>query len=165
MSKDETLLDLAKRNMDIANLLYSHKESDDGFLNHVGYHLQQCVELAVKHFLETHGIEYSFTHDIDELLDQVPTEYQVLFDPISDLAGTITNMEAKTRYIKNYRLSERIVSRVLPLANQLLQNIGEVDKKERLSNEAEANAEAVTGQVSPPTAEEEGNGEISWNEG
>ena len=56
MNKDETLLDLAKRNMEIANILYAHKETDEGFLNHVGYHLQQCVELTIKHFLETHGI-------------------------------------------------------------------------------------------------------------
>lgn len=141
MDKDETLLDIAKRNMEIANLLYAHKESDEGFLNHVGYHLQQCVELTLKHFLETHGIAYSFTHDIDELLDQVPVEYKTLFDSISDLAGTITNMEAKTRYIKNYRLSERIVGRVLPLVKELLNNIEKTDEKERLANEAEANGD------------------------
>jgi len=137
MSKEETLLDLARRNIEIARLLYDHKETDDGFLNHVGYHLQQCIELALKHFLETHGIEYSFTHDIDELLDQVPMEYMKIFSPISDLAGTITNMEAKTRYLKNYRLSERIVSRVLPLANSLINDITESDEKERLANEAD----------------------------
>lgn len=147
MNKDETLLDLAKRNMEIANILYAHKETDEGFLNHVGYHLQQCVELTIKHFLETHGIVYAFTHDIDELLDQVPQEYRELFTPISDLAATITNMEAKTRYIKNYRLSERIVSRVLPLIKALLHNIAETDKKELLVNESKDNENLFTENV------------------
>ena len=141
MNTDETLLDMAERNMEIASILYSRKESDEGFLNHVGYHLQQCVELALKHFLETHGIAYAFTHDIDELLDQVPAEHRALFESISDLAGTITNMEAKTRYIKNYRLSERIVSRVMPAAHELLNNIKATDERERLANEAKVSGE------------------------
>jgi HEPN domain-containing protein len=38
--------------------------NDDGMLNIVAYHLQQCIELGLKHVLETHGVSYPGTHDI-----------------------------------------------------------------------------------------------------
>ena len=66
--KDDTLLDLAKSNLSSAKLLYRFKDDDEIRLNTVGYLLQQAIELALKHHLETSGVEYPKTHDIDSLL-------------------------------------------------------------------------------------------------
>lgn len=57
MSGDETLLDIAKRNFVTAETMMKLVEADDGYLNVVGYHAEQAIELAIKHYLETHGIK------------------------------------------------------------------------------------------------------------
>ncbi len=48
--------------------LYRYKTDDAILLNIVGYHLQQAVELALKHCLEMEGKDYPKTHDINDLL-------------------------------------------------------------------------------------------------
>lgn len=127
---DDTLLDIAKRNLETANLVYEVKQDDEAFLNIVGYHLQQTIEIGIKHYLENHAIKYPFTHDIAELISLVPEEEISKFEKIEDMAGTITQLEAKTRYVKNYRVTKRIVDKLLPIANTLIEDISQQDKKE-----------------------------------
>ena len=127
---DDTLLDIAKRNLEIAILIYETKQDDEAFLNIVGYHLQQSVEIGLKHYLETHGIKYSKTHDIQELLSLIPDDDMERFDRIEDLAGTITQLESKTRYIKNYRVSKRTIDKIFPVADSLLKDMSKLKKEE-----------------------------------
>ena len=78
------------------------------------------MELALKHHLELSGIDYPRTHDIDSLLTLCEAG---LFSEIEPWAGTITAMESKTRYIKNYRLSLRKVEQIMTIAADLIKQI------------------------------------------
>jgi len=51
MSGDETLLDIAKRNLVTAETMMRLVDVDDGYLNIVGYHVQQAIELSIMHYL------------------------------------------------------------------------------------------------------------------
>ena len=113
----DTLLDLAKTNLNVAKKLYSMKDDDDRMLNIVAYHLQQFFELFLKHGLELSGVKYPKTHDIMSLLELMP---EGKFDILLPWCGTITEMESKTRYVKNYRMSQRIIEQLLPIADALL---------------------------------------------
>ena len=125
MSGEETLLDIARRNLVTAKTMMKLVDADDGYLNVVGYHAQQAIELSIKHYLETHGIKYPMTHDISQLAARMPDESMELFEDIENSAANITNMEAKTRYIKNYRLSRRIVEKALRQAEALIAQLQE----------------------------------------
>ncbi|MBQ1511483.1 MAG: HEPN domain-containing protein [Selenomonadaceae bacterium] len=125
--KDDTLLDLAKSNLSSAKLLYRFKDDDEIRLNTVGYLLQQAIELALKHHLETSGIEYPKTHDIDSLLALCNEDE---FPEIVPWAESITTMESKTRYIKNYRLTLRKVDQIMQLADQLMVQIENMHAKD-----------------------------------
>ena len=132
MSENETLLDIAKRNLYVAKLIFRQKNDDEGLLNNVGYNLQQAIELGIKHHLESNGIRYPMSHDIEELLDYVPDSDRDLFSNIDSLAGSITRMEAKTRYVKNFRLSLRIIEKVFPLAEELIQTLEKHELKNKV---------------------------------
>lgn len=127
---DDTLLDLAKSNLASAKLLYQYKDDDEIRLNTVGYLLQQAVELALKHHLETSGVEYPRTHDIDSLL-ALCSEGE--FAELEPWAEAVTTMESKTRYIKNYRVALRKVDQIMQLADNLLvkiESLHEQDSKD-----------------------------------
>ena len=54
---NETLLDKAIQNLNCAMVIYnSELIEDEAYLNYVGYHLQQAVELSIKNTLEMSGI-------------------------------------------------------------------------------------------------------------
>ncbi|MDY3296438.1 HEPN domain-containing protein [Selenomonas sp.] len=125
MSGEETLLDIARRNLVTAKTMMKLVDADDGYLNVVGYHAQQAIELSIKHYLETHGIKYPMTHDISQLTARIPDDAMEPFEGIENSAANITNMEAKTRYIKNYRLSRRIVEKALRQAEALIAQLQE----------------------------------------
>lgn len=120
--KERTLLDIAKVNLKTANCVLEKKTDDELMLNVAAYHLQQATELAIKHILETNSIKYPKTHDISDLLDLVPDDVNY-FDDIYDLADTITVMESKTRYLKNYLSSEKKVMKVLDSVTKVIKNI------------------------------------------
>ena len=129
---DDTLLDLAKSNLASAKLLYRYKDDDEIRINTIGYLLQQTIELALKHHLETNGIDYPRTHDIDSLL--VLCEPGI-FAELEPWAESITSMESKTRYIKNYRLALRKVDQIMKLADHLLSKIEELHEKDGAETE------------------------------
>ena len=115
-NNNETLLDKAVQNLNCAKILYnSELLEDEAYLNYVGYHLQQAVELSIKYILEMNGIEYSKTHDIEQLI-QLASESNVdlyISDYIYDKAEMFSSWEAKTRYIMNYKLEKRKVSNAI----------------------------------------------------
>lgn len=118
----ETLLDMSKRQYRTARILYQSYPSDDGVINDVAYHLQQCVELCIKHVLEWSGVSYPKQHNIRELLNLVPDYNMFPFYDVCDIADKITSLEADTRYIKGYRASLDIVRQVFSISDTMLKN-------------------------------------------
>lgn len=124
----ETLLDKAISNYNVAVMIRNQMGSDEAYLNYIGYHLQQAVELNLKYQLEMSGIEYPKTHDIDQLLrigkennaDLLVTEY------IEDHSEMFSLWEARTRYVLNYHLEERKIDAALKGVKELLDKTSEI---------------------------------------
>lgn len=109
MRNEETLLDMANTNYKTSQILLENRQDDERILCSVGYHLQQTVELAIKHFLEEDGVRYGYIHDITQLIiiakeNHVDTHISEYIDEHSEM---FTSWEAKTRYIKGFRLELR----------------------------------------------------------
>ena len=124
--KTETLLDKAVQNLNCAKALYnSELVEDEAYLNYVGYHLQQAVELSIKYQLELNGVEYNKTHDIEQLIQLAKASGVELFitDYIDDKAEMFSSWEAKTRYILNYKLEERKVSVALTEVDKYISSL------------------------------------------
>lgn len=119
----ETLLDRAKSNYSMARKNFQFIGEDDIYLNLTGYLLQQAVELALKHILETNAIRYPRTHDIYTLVDLLPSSVKDMAAEIKSHADTITSWESKTRYIKDFRLSESILSEGFDIVDKFLNSI------------------------------------------
>lgn len=120
MDKKESYLDIAKRDLRQANILFKYRSDDEGDLNNVGYLIQQAVEKALKHYIEYNNMTLLFTHDIDDLLDIAGADK---FPEVKNRATTLTNFEDKTRYVKNYRLTLRVVDECLKIANDTVNEI------------------------------------------
>jgi len=116
----DTLLKMAWIQYHSAEIVYEHRLEDDLYLNVAGYHLQQAVELALKHILELAGIRYPKTHSISELLAMIPETIQISRSVLITLQDTLTSWEAKTRYIKNYRAEESSLARSFKVIETLL---------------------------------------------
>ena len=67
--KERSLLDMAEINLKTAKSIAQFKTDDELFLNIVAYHIQQAIEMAIKHTLELEGKPYPYTHNIDELME------------------------------------------------------------------------------------------------
>ena len=125
--------------------------NDDGLINNVGYNLQQAIELGVKHVLETNGIQYPFTHDIDDLTNILPDDCKEMFADIHQNAGNITKLEAKTRYTKGYRAALETVRTASNLAHQMVERIKERETK--LATEAEKEATRIEKKFGNPDSQ------------
>lgn len=137
MREDRTLLDIARTNLFIARCTLEHIHDDEFVVNCAAFHVQQGIELALKHALETSGVAYKGTHDIASLLNQMDFTDVLPADILDTLelsADTITGMESKTRYIKNYLVSLRTVMRFLGLGDQLCECLA---KRERSMSDIE----------------------------
>ncbi|MCD8326740.1 MAG: HEPN domain-containing protein [Lachnospiraceae bacterium] len=103
---NETLLRKAVYNYNVATMIYNSMGDDEAYLNYIGYHLQQAVELAMKYMLEKSPVEPPKTHDIDQLI-RVANENGVNLqttDYIREHSEMFSMWEAKTRYVLDYRL-------------------------------------------------------------
>lgn len=113
---NETLFDKAKQNLKVAESIYSTIAiNDEAYLNYVGYHIQQALELSIKYMLEMNGVNYPKTHDIDQLirLANINNVNLYLNEYIDDHSEMFSLWEARTRYILNYRLERRKIERSL----------------------------------------------------
>ena len=63
MRNEGTLLDVADANYKIAQVLQRYGQDP---IN-IGYHLQQAVEFAIRHFLEKEGIKSRYAHGVIQL--------------------------------------------------------------------------------------------------
>ena len=113
---NETLFDKAKQNLKVAESIYSTIAiNDEAYLNYVGYHIQQALELSIKYMLEMNGVNYPKSHDIDQLirLANINNVELYLNEYIDDHSEMFSLWEARTRYILNYRLEKRKIERSL----------------------------------------------------
>ena len=113
---NETLFDKAKQNLKVAESIYSTIAiNDEAYLDYVGYHIQQALELSIKYMLEMNGVNYPKTHDIDQLirLANINNVELYLNEYIDDHSEMFSLWEARTRYILNYRLEKRKIKRSL----------------------------------------------------
>ena len=129
--KDETLLDKALLNLTVAQSLLSVDTGDDAMLNMVWYHLQQSAELFLKHFLETESTGFPFTHDITLLTDLVieANTSAKLTDDFKMMTASFTEWEAKTRYVKNYIASRRMILKAINILQEMYSENGLKVKK------------------------------------
>lgn len=126
MSDNRSLLDIAVMNFNVACELHQNKTDDPIRLNIIGYHLQQAAELALKHILEMEGKNYPRTHDIGDLIGLL--NYPEALSDMELLSAKITEMEAKTRYDKDFSANIRIVEKLFPMIGQFLEHTIENDK-------------------------------------
>lgn len=110
-NKEETLLDKAVQNITLAKMIYKEFVNDEVYLNYIGYHIQQAVELSIKYLLELNGIEYPKTHDISQLIYLAKKETIDLgiSKYIEEHSEMFTLWESKTRYVLNYKLEKNKV--------------------------------------------------------
>lgn len=137
---NDTLLGMAKNNLTVAKEMYHLYPDDNGIVNLVAYHLQQAIELALKHFCETHGIKYDRTHDIGDLCSKLPDEYYDLFSEIDIYASKITQMESKTRYLKSYSVAAREINMGFNLANDIINKLTKLESEEDTINQQSHNS-------------------------
>ncbi|MBQ7498591.1 MAG: HEPN domain-containing protein [Selenomonas sp.] len=141
---NDTLLGMAKNNLTVAREMYKLYPDDNGIVNLVAYHLQQTIELALKHFFETHGIKYDRTHDISDLCSKIPDEHYDMFRDIDIYASKLTQMESKTRYLKSYSVAVREIKLGFDLANDIIDKLTKLDEAEDVQNAIEHEAPTQT---------------------
>ena len=99
----DTLLNRGKANLKIAKMIYN--ATDDYLeLTMAAFHIQQAVELALKHILEINGIDYPYSHDILELLDVIDDNNISLNDDqwIRMNSEKLTSWGSETNYVRGY---------------------------------------------------------------
>lgn len=106
-----TYYDKALSNFKSAKLIFVIAKDDEEQLNQIGYHLQQALELAIKHILAVNGEPIQKTHDIDQLITYAKERKIELYltEYLKEKADVITLWETKTRYVMGFSIEvERI---------------------------------------------------------
>lgn len=114
--KDETLFDKAIQNLNCAVILYnSDLSNDEAYLNYVGFHLQQTVELLIKFILEINGIEYKNAYKTEQLilLSQENNVNLFFTGYIYDKVEMFSAWEMRTRQIINPKLERNKVKEAI----------------------------------------------------
>ena len=86
-----TYYEKALSNFKTAKIVFNFASDDEEQLNIVGYHLQQAIELAIKHILALNGVPFQKTHDIDQLINIADLNNIELYLPdyIKEKADTV----------------------------------------------------------------------------
>ena len=106
-----TYYDKALSNFKSAKLIFTVATDDEEQLNQAGYHLQQALELAIKHILAINGKPIQKTHDIDQLISYAKDQKIELYltEYLKEKADIITLWETNTRYVMGFSIEvERI---------------------------------------------------------
>lgn len=115
-TNNETLFNRAKQNLKVAESIYSAIAiNDEAYLNYVGYHIQQALELSIKYMLEMNGVNYPKNHNIVQLirLANINNVELYLNEYIDDHSEMFSLWAARTHYIPNYRIEKRKIERSL----------------------------------------------------
>lgn len=67
----------------------------------IAFHSQQCAEKYLKAFLVIKLIDFPFTHDIEKLIEIIPSDYN-LSNELNE-AGILTNYAVSKRYPDFYK--------------------------------------------------------------
>lgn len=116
MSETKNLLDKALTNFDCAKIIRkSIFNEDEEMINLVGYHLQQSIELSIKHTLEMNGVEYPSTHRIEDLIRiaKINNVNLHINDYIKEHDALLSSWEANTRYIVGYLIELEKIDRAI----------------------------------------------------
>lgn len=115
----KTYYEKAISNFIAAKTLVNILPNDEEQINIAAYHLQQSLELAIKHLFLINGEQIIKTHDIDQLIiDAKKKKIDLMLpDYIIEHAEIISNWESKTRYVMGYQLE----------LNKVLKTIDELD--------------------------------------
>ena len=101
------------------------KDKADRVYNNSCYHLQQCAEKCLKYILEKNGVQYQYTHDINDLAWEV--DQLNLGTQISNLIGRVfvnasmyTTWETRSRYFGKFRESESNILDAISICEDLV---------------------------------------------
>ena len=128
-----TLLDLAKNNINVCDIVLNNREDNDEIIiDIVGFHVQQAVELAIKFLFEINGVEYPKLNDLMQLsylalksgIDLYLTEY------LDDRLDVLNSWEANATRLTNYKLE---LNNVTEMLNEVKLYISIVEQKNILS--------------------------------
>lgn len=113
--KDETLFDKAVQNLNCAVVLYNSDTLDEVYLDYVGFHLQQTVELLIKFILEVNGIEFRDSYKMEQLILLSQKNNVSLFftDYIYDKVEMLSVWKMRTRQTINHKLERNKVKEAI----------------------------------------------------
>lgn len=119
---NETLLTRARFYHKLAKGITTIMDSDELYLNSIGYNLQQSVEFAIKYILECNGSEYPNTHILSHLYKIAKSNNidLLLTDYIKDHLEMLTSWELSTRYILDFTLEKERVFEAIPEVHKYL---------------------------------------------
>lgn len=125
----ETLFDIARSNVQCANVLLQQLESDPREWNICAFHIQQAVEIGLKSLLEFNRKGYEHSDTIVQLLYRVE-KYDldmvwvpVLFEKLFLFAGTFDYWHAYCRDVKDWFVDPRSMLIGYKLAVSMLERI------------------------------------------
>ncbi len=110
-----TYYEKALSNLKTAKILFKMASNDEEQLNIIGYHIQQSIELAIKHIFSLHGISFQKTHDLDQLIVMAENNNIDLHLPeyLKDKADVISLWKTKTRYTIGFKVELRRIEKAL----------------------------------------------------
>ena len=126
---EDNLLKRAETNLAAAKILHQYRTGDDAELNIIAYHLQQSVELSIKHILQENGIDYPRTHAIEQLI-QTANANNVdlhLTDYIDGHSEMFSTWESQTRYVLNFFVEDRKINAALDEVEKYIDLIKEIE--------------------------------------
>lgn len=112
---------MARANLELARLNFERKHDDEFQLNLTAYHVQQAIELMLKHEIELRGEVYRHTHDITDLLEGYDFFRGIEgYEDLVNFSPKITEFEANTRYDKSFLATAGAVQKAFDFAEVIL---------------------------------------------
>lgn len=120
--RNDSLLGKAQANLQVAEISL-RASMDDAVLNIVAYHVQQSIELALKHALEYEGVRYPKSHEIEGLVQLLPGAYNDVIELLGRDSYMFTSWEAKTRYVKGFKVFLKDLEYGIAKAHEVLDSV------------------------------------------
>lgn len=90
------LLKAAEADYRLIKLIWNNI-GDEGIMQQAMFHMQQAVEKLLKCLILLSGSQFTYTHNIEKLIEQCPKDTELPKD-LYTMAGVLTSWEAQTRY-------------------------------------------------------------------
>ena len=120
MPKSITLLDRASADLANVNFILSNHHADELQLDIAAYHIQQTIEKTVKFYLQSNGIVFEKTHDMDKLWTQCEKAELPLPKWIYDNIDILNTYATQTRYGADTVSSLRKITQLATWAKELI---------------------------------------------